>query len=111
MKKLYGAFDLHSSNNYLGISDEKDRRVYKKRLPNQPDVILAELEPYRNDLVGLVVESTFTSNNIREKSTATTNTMPFGWLICCDSEYCRRAIFIQKRKDLSGICCAKEDTW
>jgi transposase len=59
MKKLYGAFDLHSSNNYLGISDEKDRRVYKKRLPNQPDVILAELEPYRSELVGIVVESTF----------------------------------------------------
>jgi transposase len=59
MKKLYGAFDLHSSNNYLGISDEKDRRVYKKRLPNQPDVILAELEPFRNELVGIVVESTF----------------------------------------------------
>ena len=59
MKKLYGAFDLHSSNNYLGISDEKDRRVYKKRLPNQPDVILAELEPYRDKLVGVVVESTF----------------------------------------------------
>jgi len=59
MKKLYGAFGLHSSNNYLGISDEKDRRVYKKRLPNQPDVILAELEPYRNELVGVVVESTF----------------------------------------------------
>ncbi len=52
MKKLYGAFDLHSSNNYLGISDEKDRRVYKKRLSNQPDVILAELEPYRSELVG-----------------------------------------------------------
>jgi transposase len=59
MKKLYGAFDLHSSNNYLGISDEKDRKVYKKRLPNMPDVILAELEPYRNELVGVVVESTF----------------------------------------------------
>ena len=59
MRKLYGAFDLHSSNNYLGISDEKDRRVYKKRLPNMPDVILAELEPYRNELVGVVVESTF----------------------------------------------------
>ena len=59
MKKLYGAFDLHSSNNYLGISDEKDRRVYKKKLPNQADVILAELEPYRNELVGIVVESTF----------------------------------------------------
>jgi len=59
MKKLYGAFDLHSSNNYLGISDEKDRRVYKRKLPNFPDVILAELEPHRSNLVGVVVESTF----------------------------------------------------
>ena len=59
MEKLYGAFDLHSSNNYLGISDDKDRRVYKRKLPNSPDVILAELEPYKNDLVGVVVESTF----------------------------------------------------
>jgi transposase len=59
MKRLYGAFDLHSSNSFLGISDEKDRRVHKKRLPNKPDVILAELEPYRNELVGIVVESTF----------------------------------------------------
>ncbi len=58
MGKLYGAFDLHSSNNYLGISDEEDRRVYKRRLPNRPDVILAALEPYRQELVGIVVEST-----------------------------------------------------
>jgi len=59
MQRLYGAFDLHSSNSYLGISDDKDRRVYKKRLPNKPDVILTELEPYRENLTGIVVESTF----------------------------------------------------
>lgn len=57
--KLYAAIDLHSNNSLLGISDEDDKRHYKKRLPNQADVILAELEPYRNDLVGIVVESTF----------------------------------------------------
>lgn len=57
--KLYAGIDLHSNNNYLAVSDEDDRRQYKKRLPNQPEVILAELEPYRNDLVGVVVESTF----------------------------------------------------
>ena len=58
-KKLFGAFDLHSNNNYLAIIDEEDNRIYKRKLPNSPDVILAELEPYRNDLTGLVVESTF----------------------------------------------------
>ena len=57
--KLYGGIDLHSSNNYLAISDKHDKRIYKRRLPNMPDVILAELDPYRKDLQGVVVESTF----------------------------------------------------
>ena len=57
--KLYAGIDLHSNNSLLGISDEEDKRQYKKRLLNSEDVILAELEPYRNDLVGIVVESTF----------------------------------------------------
>ena len=57
--QLYAGIDLHSNNSYLGISDEEDRRHYMKRLPNQADVILAELEPYRADLAGIVVESTF----------------------------------------------------
>jgi len=57
--KLFGAFDLHSNNNHLAIIDGEDNRVYRKKLPNQPDVILAELEPYRDCLTGIVVESTF----------------------------------------------------
>lgn len=57
--KLYAGIDLHSNNSYLAIRDEEDRRHYMKRLPNQADVIVAELEPYRKDLEGIVVESTF----------------------------------------------------
>ncbi len=59
MEQVYGAFDLHSTNNYLAISDHEDKRLYKKKLPNYPDVILAELEPFRERLAGIVVESTF----------------------------------------------------
>ena len=59
MKKLYAGIDLHSNNIYLGIIDHNDQRVYQKRLPNMPDVILAELEPFREEIVGVVVESTF----------------------------------------------------
>lgn len=59
MEQLYGAFDLHSTNSYLAITDHKDKRLYKKKLPNYPDVILTELEPYRERLAGVVVESTF----------------------------------------------------
>lgn len=57
--KLYAGIDLHANNNYLAIIDDKDTRVYKRKLPNQPDVILAELEPFRKDISGIVVESTF----------------------------------------------------
>jgi transposase len=57
--KLYAGIDLHANNNYLAIIDEKDTRLYKKKLPNQPDVILAELEPFKNEISGIVVESTF----------------------------------------------------
>jgi len=57
--KLYGAFDLHSNNNYFGIIDAKDKRIFKRKLKNDPQIVLTTLEPYKNDLVGLAVESTF----------------------------------------------------
>ncbi len=57
--ELYGAFDLHSNNNYLGIIDSNDNRIYKKKMPNDPQTILTTLEPYKDNLKGLVVESTY----------------------------------------------------
>lgn len=57
--RLFGAIDLHSSNNHLAIINEEDQRVFKRRIPNFPDVILAELEPFRQNLEGIVIESTF----------------------------------------------------
>lgn len=57
--KLYAGIDLHSNNNYLAILDEQDKRIYQKRLPNQPDVLLAELGPFRENIVGITVESTY----------------------------------------------------
>ncbi len=59
MSKLYAGIDLHSNNNYLGIINQEDQRIVGKRLPNMQDVILAELTPFKDDLVGIVVESTF----------------------------------------------------
>lgn len=56
---LYTGFDLHSSNTYLGISDESGKRVFKKKLPNDPEIILNTLKPYKSDIVGIVVESTY----------------------------------------------------
>lgn len=57
--KFYTAFDLHSSNSYLGVIDDKGKRFAKKKLPNAGDVILDALKPYGNDIQGIVVESTY----------------------------------------------------
>ena len=57
--RLYAGFDLHSSNTYLGIVDEDGKRVFKKKLPNDCEVILSTLAPYKDNLAGIVVESTY----------------------------------------------------
>lgn len=57
--KLYGGIDLHSNNSVVAVSDENDRVVYRQRLPNEAQVILGVLAPYREEIQGLVVESTY----------------------------------------------------
>jgi transposase len=57
--KLYAGIDLHSSNNYVGIINEEDHRLYQKRLPNQIEDILLALEPFKKDLECVVIESTY----------------------------------------------------
>lgn len=57
--KLYTAFDLHSNNSYLGIIGESGKRVYKRKLPNDPAAIIEALNPFRDDIVGIAVESTY----------------------------------------------------
>lgn len=59
MRQLYAGIDLHSNNNHIGILDQQDKRVYHKRLPNQVDIILAELYPFRKELKSIALESTF----------------------------------------------------
>ena len=56
---LYAGIDLHSNNNYIGILDDANRRIYQKKLSNDMDSILFALEPFKKDLKGVVVESTF----------------------------------------------------
>ena len=56
---LYAAIDLHSTNNVLAILDEADVPVRQRRLPNDLPTILRELEPFRDEVAGIVVESTY----------------------------------------------------
>ena len=57
--KLYSAADLHSNNHFLTVIDEQDKRILEKRLPNDLAVTLKTLEPYRPNITGVAVESTF----------------------------------------------------
>jgi transposase len=50
---------LHGNNNVIGLLDENDRPVLMKRLKNEIGIILFELAPYREQIVGLAVESTY----------------------------------------------------
>ncbi|MDE2089804.1 MAG: IS110 family transposase [Gammaproteobacteria bacterium] len=58
MKKFSG-IDLHSNNSVIVISDEADSVLYQRRLPNDLSQIVAALAPHREELVGVVVESTY----------------------------------------------------
>jgi transposase len=57
--KLYGAIDLHSTNNVTVVINEHDQVVYQKRLPNDLSLIAQQLSTYRASLEGIVVESTY----------------------------------------------------
>ncbi len=57
--KLYGGIDLHSNNQVVALIDEQDKVMYQRRMPNDLEVVLSELIPYRSTLEGVVVESTF----------------------------------------------------
>jgi len=57
--KTYAGIDLHSSNNFIGICDERDNRLYAKRHDNRLESVLKALEPFKDTLQGVVVESTF----------------------------------------------------
>lgn len=57
--QMYGGIDLHSNNNFIGIIDENDKKIFQKRLPNRLDAVLEAIEPFKTTLKGIVVESTY----------------------------------------------------
>jgi len=56
---LYCGIDLHSRDCWLAILDGKLKVVQEAKVGNDLEVILQILEPYREDLEGIAVESTF----------------------------------------------------
>jgi len=97
---LYAGIDLHSNNSYLAIQDEDGKRVFKKRLVNDFSVIEQVLSPYRSDLRGVVVESTYN----------------WYWLVdrLMDSDYrvhLANTSGMQRYKDLKHKCDRDDAYW
>lgn len=56
---LFCGIDLHSNNSFLVVSDENDKVLFSRRLPNDLNQICESLSPYQAQLCGVVVESTY----------------------------------------------------
>jgi transposase len=59
MRELYGGCDLHSNSNLVGVIDGQGKRVFKKRLSNDLGEVRETLVAFKEELVGIVVESTY----------------------------------------------------
>ena len=57
--KLYGGMDLHSTNVVTQLIDEGDKVLYRKKQSCDLDQILKGLEPFKNNIEGIAVESTY----------------------------------------------------
>jgi len=57
--ETYAGIDLHSSNNFVGVINAKDKILYGKRHANRLDDVLKALDPFKDSLKGVVVESTY----------------------------------------------------
>ena len=58
-KTLYCGIDLHSNNAMYVVTDQTDKVIFKKRMPNQLPVIVSALKPFKSKLVTVAVESTY----------------------------------------------------
>ncbi|MBM4094442.1 MAG: IS110 family transposase [Planctomycetes bacterium] len=58
-RALYGGLDLHGDNVFCSLLDTSRRVVYERRLPNDLAAIREALEPYRQRIKSLAVESTY----------------------------------------------------
>jgi transposase len=56
---LYAGVDLHARNSYFAVVDAAGDKVLVKRFSNDSEAVLSVFEPYREQLTGVVVESTF----------------------------------------------------
>ena len=56
---FYSGVDLHSNNCVIGVIDQTGQRLKKKRVHNELPAVESVLAPYREELMAVVVESTY----------------------------------------------------
>jgi transposase len=56
---FYSGVDLHSNNCVIAVVDHTGRRLKRKRVANEVALVEAVLAPYREELMAVVVESTY----------------------------------------------------
>ena len=131
--KLYCGIDLHSNNLWLTIIDEQCHRLVEKRMCNDLSQVLKLLEPYRETLVTIAIESTYNwywlvdglmDEGYSVKLGNTSAVHQYEGLKHSDDRddayhlahllqlgICRPAIFIQKQNGQRVICCANAFAW
>jgi len=57
--RCYTGIDRHSNNSTVVVINEQDQVIYRKQLSNVLTVVLQALEPFRVEVAGVVVESTY----------------------------------------------------
>ena len=57
--KIMTGIDLHGNNAVLGLMDMEGRKILHKRVPCELPKVLDVLEPYREQIDTIAVESTF----------------------------------------------------
>lgn len=57
--EVYAGIDLHANSSCLGVVDAQGKRIFRKKVDNDPELILRAFDSVRDDLAGIVVESTF----------------------------------------------------
>ena len=113
----YCGIDLHSNNSVVVVTDEVDKVLLSRRCPNDLSKILALLAPHREELAGVVIESTYNwywlvdglivegydvklAHTVAMKrydglKTAATKPTPPTWRTCCGWASCPPATFIR----------------
>lgn len=57
--RYFIGLDVHSNNTVMAILDDKGKRVYSRRVKNFIKLYLEELEPFKDKIEALALESTF----------------------------------------------------